>query len=147
MEPLDRYLKQNAGQDAKKDLSVPYVLICDGRIAGYYTLSATNIKVNDLPSEIRQKLPHYLTIGGTLIGRLARDLAFRGQGIGELLLTDALQVALTMSRKIASFAVLVDAKDEKAAQFYGDFGFTAFPDSAQRLYLRMETVRKLYPNS
>jgi predicted GNAT family N-acyltransferase len=121
------------------------VLILDNRIAGYYTLSSTNVAVNDLPPEIQRKLPHYLTIGGTLIGRLARDQSFRGQGIGQLLLVEALKVSLAMSRQIASYAVLVDAKDEKAAQFYSNFGFTPFPDAANRLYLRMETIRKLFP--
>ena len=114
IEPLDRYLKQQAGQDAKNRAAAAYVLVSeDERIAGYYTLSSDNIRIDDLPSELMKqlKLPRYPAIGATLIGRLARDLSFRGQGIGELLLTDALTVALAMSRKIASAAVVVDAKD------------------------------------
>ncbi len=73
------------------------------------------------------KLPRYPVIGATLIGRLARDLSFRGQGIGELLLVDALKMALAMSRKIASAAVMVDAKDDKAHRFYTEFGFIGLP--------------------
>jgi hypothetical protein len=94
-ESLDRYLKQQAGQDAKRRAAVPYVLVStDNRIAGYYTLSSDNIRADDLPSEIvkQVKLPRCPVIGATLIGRLARDLSFRGQGVGELLLVDDLKM-------------------------------------------------------
>jgi predicted GNAT family N-acyltransferase len=118
----------------------------DDRIAGYYTLSADNIRADDLPPELVKplKLPRYPVMGATLVGRLARDLTFRGQGVGELLLIDALKVSLAMSRKIASVAVIVDAKDENAHRFYMGFGFLAFADTAKRLFLPMQTVEKLF---
>jgi predicted GNAT family N-acyltransferase len=146
-EPLDRYLKQQAGQDAKKRAAVPYVLVSDDdRILGYYTLSSDNIRADDLPPNLikQLKLPRYPVMGATLVGRLARDLSFRGKGIGELLLMDALKVSLTMSRKIASVAVIVDAKDENAHRFYSYFGFLAFVDTAKRLFLPMQTVERLF---
>jgi GNAT superfamily N-acetyltransferase len=149
-EPLDRYLKQQASQDAKKRAAVPYVLVSeDDRIAGYYTLSADNIRADDLPPDLvkQLKLPRYPVMGATLVGRLARDLSFRGQGIGELLLADALKVSLVMSRKIASLAVIVDAKDENAHRFYTDFGFIAFPDTVKRLFMPMQTIGKLFPGA
>jgi GNAT superfamily N-acetyltransferase len=149
-EPLDRYLKQQASQDAKKRAAVPYVLVSeDDRIAGYYTLSADNIRADDLPPDLvkQLKLPRYPVMGATLVGRLARDLSFRGQGIGELLLADALKVSLVMSRKIASLAVIVDAKDENAHLFYTDFGFIAFPDTVKRLFMPMQTIGKLFPGA
>jgi len=149
VEALDRYLKAQASQDAKKRAAAPYVLVSeDNRIAGYYTLSASNIRVDDLPPELvkRLNLPRYPVIGATLIGRLARDLSFRGKGIGELLLIDALRVSLAMSRKIASAAVVVDAQDDNAHRFYLKFGFIVFPDTANRLFLPMRTIEKLFPN-
>jgi len=118
----------------------------DGRIAGFYTLTQDNIAGEDLPSELVRKLnlPRYERIGATLLGRLARDLRWKGQGAGELLLVDALQRSLVMSRQIASAAVVVDAKDEKAHQFYEAFGFIPFPESVKRLFLPMETIERLY---
>jgi hypothetical protein len=59
-------------------------------------------------------------------------------------LIDALKVSLAMSRKIASVAVIVDAKDENAHRFYMEFGFLAFADTAKRLFLPMQTVEKLF---
>jgi hypothetical protein len=64
--------------------------------------------------------------------------------VGELLLVDALKRSLVMSRQIASAAVVVEAKDEKAHRFYRDFGFIPFPESHKRLFLPMATVERLY---
>jgi predicted GNAT family N-acyltransferase len=148
VEPLDRYLRQQASQDARRRAAVPYVLVSkDDRIAGYYTLSSDNIRVDDLPPGLVQqlKLPRYPVIGATLIGRLARDLSFKGCGIGEILLVDALERSLAMSRRIASAAVIVDAKDDHAHRFYTSFGFMPFPESVKRLFLPMQTIEKLLP--
>ncbi|MBV8630158.1 MAG: GNAT family N-acetyltransferase [Silvibacterium sp.] len=126
-----------------------YVLVAGERIAGYYTLSADNIRVEDLPAELvkRLKLPRYPVLGATLIGRLARDLGFKGMGIGELLLVDALKVANRMSRKIASVGVVVDAIDANAHRFYEAFGFLPFPESERRLFLPLRTVQELLAQS
>jgi len=147
VEPLDRYLKEQASQDVKKRVAVPYVLLSeDNRIVGYYTLSSDNIQAGDLPDKWikKLKLPRYPVIGATLVGRLARDLAFRGQGIGELLLVDALKRSLAMSKQIASAAVVVDAKDDKAHAFYEEFGFISFPETVKRLFLPMQTIEELF---
>jgi hypothetical protein len=101
-EPLQRYLKQQANQDVRKDLSVSYVLVPSidrQRIAGYYTVSSDAILIEDLPETLVKKLrlPHSRIIGATLIGRLARDLSYKGQGVGELLLMDALKLAWHVS--------------------------------------------------
>jgi hypothetical protein len=147
LEPLDRYLKQQARQDARKRVAVPYVLVSAGnRIAGYYTLSATHILADDLPLQLlkRFKLPRYPFFGAILLARLARDISFKSQGIGELLLADALKVSLAISRKIASVGVVVGAKDDHAGRFYAEFGFTAFNDQNNRLLLRMGEIEKLF---
>ncbi|MGA7525239.1 MAG: hypothetical protein WBW84_22510 [Acidobacteriaceae bacterium] len=114
-------------------------------MAGFYTLTQDNIAAEDVPSELirRLNLPRYERIGATLLGRLARDLTWKGQGTGELLLADALKRSLAMSRRIASAAVVVDAKDEKASRFYAGFGFIPFPESEKRLFLPMATIEQL----
>lgn len=114
----------------------------DGRIAGFYTLSSDNVRGDDLSPELTKKLklPRYTSFPATLIGRLARDLSFRKQGVGKTLLADALHVALATSKTIASVGVLVDAKDEGVRRFYSEFGFLSFPNTLNRLFLPMQTV-------
>lgn len=148
VEALDRYLREQAAQDARKRAAAPFVLVtAENRIAGYYTLSSSIILADDLsPETIRPlKWPRYPELPATLIGRLARDVAFRGQGIGKLLLVDALKRA--SRAEIASLAVIVDAKDDHARQFYIDQGFIPFPDTRNRLFLPMKTVEKLFSST
>jgi GNAT superfamily N-acetyltransferase len=148
VEPLERHLKQQANQDVRKDLSVTYVLAPAenrSRIAGYYTVCADTIPIDDLPPELVKKLrlPHYKTLPATLVGRLARDLTYKGKGLDEILLADALKLSWDASQQVASWAVTVDAKYERARRFYLDFGFIPFADTERRLYLPMWTVEQL----
>ena len=78
-----------------------------------------------------------------LIGRLARDEKYRGQGIGELLLIDALKRSLGSTSTVGAIAIVVEAENERARKFYSDFGFTQFPDHLNKLFMMMETIQKL----
>src|SRR6266404_5250017 len=113
VEPLNRYLRIQAGQDARKRVASCFVLTDDaGSLAGYYTLSATSIALADLPPDLAKRLPRYPAIPATLMGRLAVDYRRRGQRLGELLLFDAF--SRTLRSDIASYAFVVDAKDDAA---------------------------------
>ena len=146
---LDKYLKEYAAQDIKKRVAAVYVLTPDGKtIAGYYTLSQYSIEADEFPPELVQqlRLPKYDKLPATLLGRLARSQAFRGAGIGELLLMGALTKALEHSRNVASIAVVVDAIDETARAFYSSYGFIEVPGLPNRLFIPMKTVAQLFPN-
>lgn len=145
-ERLDTYFKQQAGQDVRKRVAAVYVVTPDGKtVAGYYTLSQYAVDAGDLPEELTRKLrlPKYDKLPATLLGRLARDQQFRGYGLGEILLMGALKRALEHSRNIASLAVVVDAIDDKAAEFYRGYGFIDLPGHRHRLFIPMPTVDEL----
>ena len=141
---LDLYFKTQARPDVEKDLAAVFVLTSDGKtVAGYYALSQYSVEADAIPEAIRRKLTRHRSIPATLIGRLARDLSFRGQNVGELLLMDALNRAHALSRQIASWAVLVDAKDAAATAFYKKYGFLEIQGYASKLFLPMRTITKL----
>lgn len=144
---LDEYLRKRAGQDRKRFLAITYVLAPTAepaRVAGYFTLSSYAILTKELPAELADRLPRHDRFPTTLVGRLARDESFRGEGLGELLLLEALARALESSEHIASYAVIVDALNEQAAAFYLRYGFMRLSADAQRLYMPMETIRALF---
>ena len=147
IEALDRYLRYQAGQDVRRRVAATFVL--EGRnsqeVVGYYTLSAASIHTGDLPDEIAKKLPKYPALPATLVGRLAVDQRYRGQGLGEFLLMDALYRSLENTKVVASVAVVVDAKDQVARNFYVRYGFIQFPESSNRLFLPMKTIAQLFP--
>jgi ribosomal protein S18 acetylase RimI-like enzyme len=145
VEPLDNYLKKQTRQDVKKRVAAVFVLTPDGEIiAGYYTLSQFSVDLGIVPQDIARKLPKYPVVPATLIGRLAVSVAFRGQGLGELLLMDALHRSLELSKQIASAAILVDAKNDRAMSFYRKYGFLELPSIPGRLFLPMATVEQLF---
>jgi GNAT superfamily N-acetyltransferase len=147
VEPLDRYLKEHAGQDAKKRVAAPFVL-CEGTsntVLGYYTLSAFGVDVDAWPAEVARKLPRYPVVPATLLGRLAMARRLRGKGMGEHLLMDALHRALMASREVASVAVVVDAKDDAGVTFYRKYEFIPFADQPRKLFLPMGTIERLFP--
>ena len=144
-EALDSYLHKQAGQDARKRAAVPFVATPDGQtIAGYYTLSQYAIALDAIPEDLAKRLPKYPMVSATLLGRLAVSVGFRGQGLGETLLMDALHRCLASSKQIASAGVIVDAKDESAVRFYKKYGFIALPKIENRLFLPMGTVDQLF---
>jgi GNAT superfamily N-acetyltransferase len=144
-ESLDQYLRNQAGQAVGKNLAAVFILTPDGKkIAGYYTLSSYAVQLDEIPEEIGKKLTRMREVPATLLGRLARSVEFRGQGIGGVLLVDALKRALQNSAQVASWAVIVDAIDEEAAEFYRGYGFIPFPNQSNRLFLPMNSIQKMF---
>lgn len=143
---LNRYLKQQARQDADKHVAVPFVLLEPGSavVRGFYTLSASIIPVEELPPDMMKKLPRYGQLPVTLLGRLAVDQTARRQGVGEFLLVDALRRCLEGSQHIGAMAVIVDAKDEQAESFYRHFDFLPFQLTPRRLFLPMRQIAQLF---
>ena len=142
-EALDNYIKKQASQDVKKKVAIVYVATLDSKmILGYYTLSQYSVQLNDIPVELSKKFPKYPALPATLLGRLARDVSTRGQRVGELLLLDALYRALATSEHIASAAIVTDAKDQKAVDFYRKYGFIELPKTELRLFLPMASIRR-----
>ena len=143
---LDRYLKNQAGQDVRRNIAASFVLVEEGdnAVLGYYTLSAFAVALSHLPEAIARKLPRYPVVPATLLGRLAVDARLRGQGLGEYLLMDALERSFRQADQIAATAVVVDAIDDAARRFYLHFDFLPFPERQDRLFLPMKTIARLF---
>ena len=139
--PLDEWFRLRASQDEKRNVARVFVAVDAALgVVGFCSLSSLSLSLENLPEELAHKLPRYDAIPAALIGRLARDERVRGQGVGELLLADAIQRILGAGRSIAVFAIVVDAKDERAVSFYEGFGFRSFPLQPRRLFLLTATA-------
>lgn len=139
-ERIDRYFRQEVSQDVKRSYAACYVLVeCStDKIAGFYTLSAHSIPLNDVPPDVARKLPRYPSVPVVLIGWMGRDLAFRGQGIGSLLLYDAIR--RVVRAPVGVYAICADAIDESAAAFYRQHEFQQLLGRPQTLFLPMKTA-------
>lgn len=140
---LDRYFQTQVSQDVRRRVANCFVAVevATGQVAAYYTIASTSIPTPDLPVEDAKRLPRYPTIPAVRIGRLAVDLRFRGCGLGKSLLADAALKA--MAAAPASFALLVDAKNDQAVDFYRHHGFRSLIGSPSILFLPLATAEKI----
>lgn len=149
---LNGFLARHALGNHKAGVGKTYVLRRvppPPRVIGYSTVAMSSASSAELGAAEKQRLPKYpIPVG--LVGRLAVQLAEKGQGWGERLLVHALATILDASEKIGGVGVLVDALDNSAASFYGRYGFQALDPSAEfprRMYLPISTVRVLTARS
>jgi ribosomal protein S18 acetylase RimI-like enzyme len=151
--PLDTWLKQTALQHQTKGISRTFVAIPAGEqivdvyrslgygdissasILGFYALASAFVFIDNLPSEIAKRYPRQVPV--TRLGRLAIRADMQGQGLGRLLLADAVNRAESAAQAVGSAGLFVDAKDETSSRFYQSFGFRVCDDQSLKLYLPM----------
>lgn len=145
-EQLDRYFQTQATQDIRRRIANCFVAVATatGQVAAYYTIASASIPTPDLPAEDAKRLPRYPTLPAVRIGRLAVDHRYQGKGLGAAMLANAAQKA--MAAAPASYALLVDAKDERAVAFYQHYGFRPLIGLPRVLFLPLATAQKLLRN-
>jgi GNAT superfamily N-acetyltransferase len=140
---LNAYIKQSATQNARNNLSKTHVWIKDNKVAGFYTISMGEISPTSIPANLAKRLPRY-PVAIARIARLAIDLTHQGNGSGKALLLHALENCHRLSQTIGMYAVLVDAKHQRAKAFYQRHGFQPLPDKELTLFITTKTLKKLF---
>ncbi len=140
--PLDRYIREQASQDIRRRVSACFMALNSHRqLLAYYTLASASVLLDQLPSTIQKKLPRYAAVPAVRMGRLAVDKSHRQKGLGSTLLADALTRACRS--EITAFALIVDAKDHEAIQFYRHHGFMSLSHQGQNLFLPLASASGL----
>ena len=140
---IDRYFRETVTQDVKRGYAKCFVAveIETGKLAGFYTLTSNSIPLTGIPDNLKKKLPRYPTVPVVLIGWLGRHVDFKGRGLGDVLLFDAIKTIATAA--VASHAIIVDAIDDAAVEFYRGYDFVNLTaDRTNRLYLPVASALK-----
>ncbi|MDD4932612.1 MAG: GNAT family N-acetyltransferase [Methylacidiphilaceae bacterium] len=142
-ERIDRYFRETVSHDVKRKYATCFVAreIATDRVAGFDTLSSSNVPLTDVPESLAKKLPRYPTVPTVRIGWLGRHSDYAEQGLGEALLFDAVKTVATAP--IGAHAIFADAIDDQAAAFYAAFGFTPLVRRPRTLYLPVATALRL----
>lgn len=137
VEALDTYFRKQVGQDVRNRVTKCYVAVevPTGIIAGFYTLAAGNVNVQDVPEPVKKRLPRYPAVPVALLGRMAVSEKYQGQKLGAALISDAIE--RVKNSPMAAFALVVDAKDDKAASFYLYHDFIPYGSNHRQLILRL----------
>jgi GNAT superfamily N-acetyltransferase len=142
---LDRYLHVQAGQDARRKVAAPFVMVNpSGSVVGYYTLSSYAIRSSELPPEQARKLPKYPLIPATLLGRFAVSQVHQGQKLGRLLLMDALFRSWKNTAEVASAGVVAEAYNEAVLNFYLHHEFMPLLEHPRKLFIAMGSIQKAF---
>jgi GNAT superfamily N-acetyltransferase len=119
---LDRFFHKYAGQNQfRQHVGTTYVAVAGGTIAGFATVSAASMHVDDMPEKLRRRFPRY-PLPVVRLARLAVDQRVQQQGVGGQLLRAVLLLAREMASRVGCIGVLVDAKPG-AVGFYRSYGF------------------------
>ena len=143
-EPLNRFLKEVARQSADRNLGVTQVVVPEpgaASVMGYFTLVTRTVEAAVVPEKRLPQGP----LGVVLLGRLAVDTRYQGQGLGKRMLLRAMAETEAASRHIGIWALLLDAIDDDARAWYFqlDFGFKPVIDDPNRLYVPVKFIDQL----
>lgn len=141
---LNRFLQQTARQHIQKGISRTFVLIDDDHpqeIIGFFTLTLCEVRIEKLPLSLAKKYPS--TIFGVKLARLAVDKTWQLQGIGEILMVEAMQRAIRVADNAGGVGLFVDAKDEVAQSYYERYGFVTLEDSFLEMFLPLTAIKFL----
>jgi GNAT superfamily N-acetyltransferase len=144
---LNNYFHRHALQNHLTDIGKTIVAVVTGEkpvVVGFYTVSTSEMVRSRLPESHMKGLPRYRALPAVLLARLAVDKSFKGQGYGQKLLMHALNRAAGISKEVAVSMVVVDAKDDEAANFYKKYEFIPLEDNPNNLFLPMKIIRDLF---
>lgn len=145
LEPLNDYLKRTARQHAEKGISKTFVLIEDLQpsiILGFMSLMVCELQSERLPQQYAKKFPNIVPIAK--IGRLAISKYHQRQGLGSLLMADAMKKIIDISNTVGIIGLFVDAKDNLAKKYYEKYGFIHLRDEPLFLFLPMQVLIKYF---
>lgn len=143
-ENLNQFLRQTARQHIQKGISRTFVLVDREQpqvIVGFFTLSLCEVRAEKLPPRWSKKYPP--KVPGVKLARLAVAKARQRQGIGQILMVEAMQRAVTIANNAGVIGLFVDAKDKAAAGYYERYGFVRLEDSCLEMFLPLSTIEQI----
>lgn len=137
---LDGWLLKRASNNQRTGASRSHVVTNAGQVAGCYGLSPGALGLREAPGGIRRNMPD--PIPTAILGRLAVDRAWQGQGVGAALLRDAVERTAAAGAIIGLRGLLVHALSAAAAEFYARYGFSPSPTNPLTLVMSLKPKPK-----
>ncbi|TPE49318.1 GNAT family N-acetyltransferase [Maribrevibacterium harenarium] len=142
---INKFLRETARRAGKHNLSRSFVLEgeCAGDIAGFYTLSDTQVSI-PIDHKFYKNYPHPLP--AVLLARMGVDRHYQGQGYAKILVIDAMQRTLHINRQLGVVGLFVDAKDDALVAFYQKVGFIFLQQEIQttKLWMPIKSIENFF---
>lgn len=140
-EALNQFLNRHARQSHEKGGAKTYLAVSENneKVLGYYSLSPASIVYERAPEVIKRGLARH-DVPVFRLGRLAIDLSVQSQGLGGQLLLAAGRRCLLVAAQVGGVALLIDAKNERVAEWYANYGAVPLLDAHLSLLLPFKTI-------
>jgi len=132
---LARYARQSHEQNATKTYCA-IETARPGRILGFYSIAPAAVDHAAVPAHMTKGLARH-DVPGFLLARIATDRAVAGQGLGGQLLAAAARRCLRLVTEGGGILLIIDAKNERAADWYASFGAERLQGHPQGQPLRL----------
>ena len=147
---VDQYFSKTAGKLSKAGNVSFFVMVeikAPDIVIGFYTLNAHAVYFADLPAKYKRAKPGHGQIPAAFISMMGIDAERQNEGLGALLLVDALKRIAKGAEAVGIAVVLLDVIDcgdpEKRVRrqaFYTKFGFQPLPSQPSRLFLPVASI-------
>lgn len=134
---LRRYARQSHERNVSKtfcaiDIAIP------NRVLGFYTVAPSAVAHEAVPASMTKGLAQH-EVAGFKLARIATDVAMAGQGLGGQLLAAVALRCLRIAAEAGGVLLIIDAKGERAAQWYASYGAAPLEDRPLTLVMPLAT--------
>ena len=139
---LNDFLQRHARKSHQKGGAKTFLAIDDAdntTVLGFYSLSPASVAYERTPEVVKRGLARY-EVPVFRLGRLAVDKSAQGQGLGGQLLLAAGRRGLYVAAEAGGVALLIDAKNDRVAQWYASYGAVPLLDAPLSLLLPFKTI-------
>jgi len=139
---LNLYLQKFARQNHESGGAKCFIAApsdAPARVLGFTTLSPASIEYSRTPALAKKGLARY-DVPVFRLGRLGVDRTVQGRGLGGALLLRAADRCLRVAQDIGGVALLIDAKNDRAARWYESYGALRMDDAPLSLVLPLATA-------
>jgi GNAT superfamily N-acetyltransferase len=110
------------------------------QIIGFYAIHNMHIEAQDVPNPFGAALRRDSVVGAIYIVMFAVASQWQNRGVGAALFAHALRRAKQVAIETGTWAVVLDALDDRAELFYRRFGFETLVGGTRRLFLQIDAI-------
>ena len=138
---MNEFLERYARQSHESGGAKTFAAIDDAddkTVMGFYSLAPGSLAYSETPETVRRGLARH-DVPGFRLARLATDLRCQGLGIGGQLLAAAAQRCLRAAAEVGGVVLIIDAKNDRAAQWYVKYGAISLSHKPLTLVMSLAT--------
>ncbi|MEI7708811.1 MAG: GNAT family N-acetyltransferase [Chlorobium sp.] len=139
---LNEFLLRHARNSHDKGGAKTFLAVdnSDGKkVLGFYSLTPACVAYKNTPEVVTKGLARH-EVPVFRLGRLAVDRSVQGMGLGGQLLLAAGRRCILVATQVGGVALLIDAKNDRVAEWYSSYGALPLLDAPHSLLLPLNTI-------